>query len=90
MEDYIKRETVIAFLENIAASQYLIQCFQDKERFPAENVKLEQHGEWKNSEILSMMCCSECGVGDLDIHRNKFDYCPYCGAKMDGGKDNDK
>lgn len=46
-----------------------------------------KHGEWENFEIPHMIRCSECGVSDLDIHRKKFDYCPYCGAKMDGRKD---
>ena len=46
-----------------------------------------KHGEWEKFEIPHMMRCSECGVSDLDIHRTKFDFCPYCGAKMDG-KDN--
>lgn len=44
-----------------------------------------KHGEWKGFEIPHMMRCSECGVSELDIHRTKFDYCPFCGAKMDGG-----
>lgn len=45
-----------------------------------------RHGEWESFEIPHMMRCSECGVSDLDIHRTKFDFCPYCGAKMDGEK----
>lgn len=44
-----------------------------------------KHGEWEKFEIPHMMRCSECGVSDLDIHRTKFAFCPYCGAKMDGG-----
>lgn len=41
-----------------------------------------KHGEWENFEIPHMMRCSECGVSDLDIHRTKFSFCPYCGADM--------
>ena len=37
-KEYIEREAIIAFLENMAASRYLIQCFEDKERFPAADV----------------------------------------------------
>ena len=93
MEDYIKRETVIAFLENMAASRYLIQCFQDKEKFPAEHVKSEQHGEWnivwvdtEHIDMEKMYKCSLCG----NRKYNDYRYCPDCGAKMDGGKRNDK
>ena len=42
------------------------------------------HGRW--IEYKSFMECSECGThwyyGDNDCHL--FDYCPNCGAKMDG------
>lgn len=53
-----------------------------------------RHGKWESFEIPHMMRCSECGVSDLDIHRTKFAFCPYCGSKMEGapnerGVDND-
>ena len=56
------------------------------EEAPTADVVEVKHGEWKSFEIPHMMRCSECGVSELDIHRTKFDYCPSCGAKMDGGK----
>jgi hypothetical protein len=37
-KEFIEREAVIAFLENMAASRYLIQCFENKEKFPAADV----------------------------------------------------
>lgn len=49
-KEYIERETVIAFLENIAASRYLIQCFSDKNKFPAADVEPVRHGEWTGIE----------------------------------------
>ena len=52
---------------------------------PTADVVEVKHGEWEKFEIPHMMRCSECGVGDLDIHRTKFAFCPYCGAKMKGG-----
>ena len=40
------------------------------------------HGRWKEYQVPHIMCCSECdwatGVQD------DFNYCPNCGAKMDG------
>ena len=40
------------------------------------------HGRWEEYQVPHIMCCSECdwatGVQD------DFNYCPNCGAKMDG------
>lgn len=54
---------------------------------PTADVVEVKHGEWENFEIPHMMRCSECGVSDLDIHRTKFAFCPYCCADMRGAKD---
>ena len=83
-KEYIEREAAIAFLENMAASRYLIQCFENKERFPAADVAPVVHGEWihKNGE----MYCSVCGNEALmDEVYYESPYCPDCGACMDGG-----
>ena len=45
-DEYIERNAVVAFLENMAASRYLIQCFGDKEKFPAADVTPVVHGKW--------------------------------------------
>ena len=54
------------------------------------------HGRWipkgyatfKNKfeevQIPTFFKCSECGT----VRTDKYKYCPNCGAKMDGGKDN--
>lgn len=36
-----------------------------------------RHGEW-----IEGLKCSECG----NVDWTKPNFCPYCGAKMDGGK----
>jgi len=54
------------------------------ENTPAADVVKVRHGKWESFEIPHMVRCSECGVSDLDIHRTKFVFCPYCGARMDG------
>lgn len=45
------------------------------------------HGKWGDNGISGSMLvkCSVCG---FDCGANSFSYCPNCGAKMDGGKDN--
>ena len=47
-----------------------------------------KHGEWVktgqsfvNPNCFRNYCCSVCGY---DIEKTKFNYCPNCGAKMDG------
>ena len=86
-KEYIERDAAVTFLENMAASRYLIQCFEDKERFPAADVAPVVYGEWihKNGE----MYCSVCGGEALmDEVYYKSPYCPDCGARMDGGNSN--
>lgn len=85
--EYIERETVVAFLENMAASRYLIQCFENKEKFPAKDVVEVRHGEWvEHSQpdawgYSVSYTCSVCGKEKDD---NTDSYCSDCGAKMDG------
>ena len=42
-----------------------------------------KHGEW--TVIDGCVSCSVCGEPCME-----FNYCPNCGAKMDGWKENDK
>ena len=58
---------------------------------PAENVAPVRHGRWeKQSGLYS---CSECGkTCPYDVQADVIEYwacnyCPNCGAKMDGGDD---
>ena len=50
----------------------------------APDVAEVKHGEWLYSRVHNILHCSECGeIPDC------FEppYCPNCGAKMDGGSD---
>ena len=44
------------------------------------------HGRWQWYEALvnPYALCSNCGCGIDKRDALNFDYCPYCGAKMDG------
>lgn len=88
-KEYIERDAAVAFLENMAASRYLIQCFENKERFPAADVAPVVHGEWIKGEENShrrIIECSHCKTGwVLDNSETNPNYCPNCGARMDGG-----
>ena len=39
------------------------------------------HGRWEEPYLLYLVC-SECGTGYVKYE--KYNYCPNCGAKMDG------
>ena len=54
---------------------------------PASDVAPVRHGRWLDSKhkIFSNTydyVCSNCGC---DYALAKYNYCPHCGAKMDGG-----
>lgn len=45
-----------------------------------------RHGEWRmfRDECVLLAECSECGTVQSGIAAAQWDYCPLCGAKMDG------
>lgn len=68
------------------------------ERQPAADVQEVKHAHWilksyytvEGICLENVICCSNCGieynremVRDLLDSDKVFDYCPYCGAKMD-------
>lgn len=93
-KEYIERDAAVAFLENMEASKHLIQCFENKERFPAADVAPVVHGEWiiiDRTEMFTELKCSHCGhkmlTGANSLYPN---YCPNCGADMRGEHKNAK
>lgn len=80
MVDYINRDSVIEL-----SREYYSQGLKEKavpvtaiRNIPSADVAEVKHGEWKWRNGGE---CSECG-----FHNSNFDYnfCPHCGAKMDG------
>ena len=64
---------------------------------PAADVEEVRHGEWveiAENSTGKLIYCTNCNKPinpnrkDVELHRTKekTDYCPNCGAKMDGGK----
>ena len=52
-----------------------------------EAVCMHCHPDWESMECeIGHYICSVCGEVSIDAHEN---YCPNCGAKMDGGVDNE-
>ena len=53
---------------------------------PAADVAPVRHGRWINENFYTH--CSDCGkmaIYDKYGQEVESDYCPHCGAKMDGG-----
>lgn len=62
---------------------------EDVDAIPAADVAPVRHGRWVHehiSEGYAWVICSECEAVIHKILINKrLNYCPNCGAKMDGG-----
>ena len=68
---------------NIAKS-----ILNDEEQVPTADVQEVRHGKWIRQDGRPEAICSECGrnvVYQVINYRWQFEnYCPHCGAKMDG------
>lgn len=55
---------------------------------PTADVVEVRHGEWISNGLTQDYVCSECsGMAPVDCEKEDFyesNYCPNCGAKMDG------
>ena len=61
---------------------HILQLFDDA---PAADVQKVKHGKWIYDTAHGAIACSACGCINLGYNgRPKPNYCPYCGAKMDG------
>lgn len=61
---------------------------------PTVDIQEVKHGEWKLCyedwrEQIAGDECSACGFQHYGTCISCYHYCPNCGAKMDGGKEDD-
>ena len=87
MAEYIEREAAIeavkhAWAKGLEPSQYI-------EIIPAADVAPVVHGRWIEQEKYTFGVMYDCSICDNRILDNghSWNYCPNCGAKMDGGDD---
>ena len=97
MTEYIEREATIELLRSLGSRDYrrekgtiqeAIKIVSFSEYTPAADVAPVRHGRWEmNSDRPDNIICTNCDAGfDVWKHEAKdFNYCPNCGAKMDGG-----
>lgn len=87
MAEYIERDIAAAFAYNCGAV-YVANRLSDSNAFPAADVAPVRHGRWIEQKYSFgvMYDCSICGHLILDAGHS-WNYCPNCGARMDGGSD---
>lgn len=102
MKEYIEREKVVELTEVIKYSfaslhQKVIDAliYNIDKNIPSADVEPVRHGEWVSARPSGgydfyCSCCKEFAITYEDNnYREQYyltDYCPWCGAKMDGGK----
>ena len=80
-KEYIEREKLNDMLEDFCVNETFYDAMQT---IPAADVAPVRHGEWQ--EINGIFRCSLCEYSfEHEGYQHFFNYCPNCGAKMDGG-----
>lgn len=91
MSKHLTREDCETARNAIERAQMVIECI------PAADVAPVRHGKWVHSryencsEQFEMVKCSCCGreAYAMAFYVRDGNYCPNCGAKMDGSADYD-
>ena len=85
MVEYIEREKVLS------KAAPVLGCFSDMISaydvimLPIADVAPVRHGHWEtNSDRPDSLICSVCKCGFDMWKHDSHNYCPNCGAKMDG------
>ena len=98
MTEYISRESVLdklAIIYDLARTDQKapISCaISDIKSIPAADVQTVKHGRWLPSDscitaaygTIHCQICSECGADLMEDNDYDYDFCPVCGARMDG------
>ena len=87
MADYIDKQ---AFLDYMKRTDRYFNVKFDIENFPNADVAPIVHGRWEEASDGDGIVCPFCRTDFCTIiyDTEYFNYCPNCGAKMDGGIDN--
>ena len=95
MDEYIQRETLLERAEYDNNYRLIIPA-EALKAAPAADVVPVVHGRWDDSGRYTFpsgaaaVRCTNCGCAltESEYRLNNWNYCPVCGAKMDGGADN--
>lgn len=88
MAEYIDKEFVIDTIEELKSKALPKALLFDHlkkviEIFPTEDLAPVQHGHWKVGYFHDRVC-SCCTHPSNDLENYPYNFCPHCGAKMDG------
>ena len=102
MDEYISREATIKRIKEVYCvgcnSYHGVRCracgtgdaIDMIEDAPAADVAPVVHGRWGQTKAPFMNECEDCSVcGYRTVWGHRYNYCPNCGAKMDGGDSNE-
>ena len=84
MAEYIERKIVEDSAEYDIYHNLVVPIRKVRD-VPAADVAPVVHSRWVQLNNTQKHYCFECGA-DFDLYaycKRKFNYCPYCGAKMD-------
>ena len=93
MAEYIEREALVHRLKSPYLFNITQRIFEIISEIPAADVAQVVHGRWDDSGRYTFpsgntaVRCTNCGCAltESEYHLNNWNYCPVCGAKMDGG-----
>ena len=92
MDEYIRREDVIEWFMPYAHAGESIDAdvvISDIKGMKAADVAPVVHGRWASVAGKRDRICSRClhnePYKNADDNAEVFEFCPHCGAKMDGG-----
>lgn len=85
-KEYIEREDMNNVLDELMVNDSLYNALQ---AVPAADVAPVKHGYFRRLTFSGdTIICSECKMAYNIFETNgaeNFNFCPHCGAKMDGG-----
>lgn len=94
MAEYIEREAAIEAIMYEPPDAHYPQWYADKiKAIPSADVAPVRHGQWRKGGYVcgeTEWKCSACGETEWRTSIDRIKYCPFCGAKMDGGYGNGK
>ena len=90
MTEYIERKALRDTLYD--ADAITMSGVKILNQFPGADVAPVRHGRWVSVPHKLARVCSVCNRDEpykfADIDADVYEYCPNCGAKMDGGAGN--
>ena len=86
MPEYIEREAAIESIISEPQDAHYPHWYSVKiKSIPAVEVAPVRHGRWFPTKAPFMNECEDCSVcGYRTVWGHRYNYCPNCGAKMDG------